>query len=65
MRTPILSPEEIEWAYEKWCLGYSQEEIAKVLYVHPNTISYAFRGRKKQKPPLVYVRPKESAENER
>ena len=54
MKHPILSPEEIEWAYEKWCLGYPQEDIAKALYVHPNTIGKALKGRKKQRPPLHY-----------
>lgn len=50
-----LSEEEIKWAYEQWCQGYSKKEIADALFVHVNTIDGYFRQRKlkKKKPPLT------------
>ena len=50
----ILSLDEQEWAYEKWCAGYTQTEIAKALFVSHTTIGRVLAGRKKEKAPLVY-----------
>lgn len=51
-----LTPEQVEWAYEKWCAGYRLQEIAAALYVHTSTISAYLKGRKPVRPPLVYDR---------
>lgn len=28
-----LTSKEIEWAYQKWCEGYTQQQIADALFV--------------------------------
>lgn len=28
-----LTPKEIKWAYQKWCEGYTQQQIADALFV--------------------------------
>ena len=55
-RPPILSREEISWAYDKWCEGYTHQEIADALYVSRVTVQSALKGRQRirKKPPLVY-----------
>lgn len=50
----ILSLKEIEWAYEKWCLGYTKFEIAEALHVGERTVARALQGKTKIKPVLVY-----------
>lgn len=50
----ILTQEQIEWAYQKWCEGYTQTEIGEALYVDMITVQRRLRGRKKAKKPLVY-----------
>lgn len=47
-----LSQAQIDWAYDKWCSGYSLKEIASKLYVSESTVSRCLRGRKKILPPL-------------
>lgn len=49
-----LTPEQVEWAYEKRCAGYRLQEIAAALYVGPSTICRYLKGRKPVRPPLVY-----------
>jgi transcriptional regulator len=53
-RKGILTEKQIEWAYKMWCLGYTQSEIAKALFVHKSTIQTKLCGRKRIKPTLVY-----------
>ena len=40
----ILNLKEIEWAYEKWCLGYTKFEIAEALHVGERTVARALQG---------------------
>ena len=47
-----LSPKQIEWAYSKWCNGYTLREIAEVLYVAESTVYKSFKGKRKHRPPL-------------
>lgn len=54
MGKKLLSTKEIEWAYEKWCAGYTCKEIAGALYCSKKTIERVVHGRPKIKPPLVY-----------
>ena len=51
-RSTCLSQDQIAWAYDKWCTGYSLKEIASKLYVSESTVSRCLRGRKKVMPPL-------------
>ena len=50
----ILTRKQIEWAYDKWCLGYTHFEIGFALGVCSKTIQRALRGKPKVKPILVY-----------
>lgn len=54
MSKPYLTKKQIEWAYDKWCLGYTQMQIAEALYVSTKTISRALKGRTKIRPILKY-----------
>lgn len=51
-RCVCLSQAQIDWAYDKWCSGYSLKEIASALFVSESTISRALAGRKKVLMPL-------------
>ena len=51
---PMLTPEQKDWAYRKWCEGYPVREIAKVLYVSESTVWNSFRGKRTKLPPLVW-----------
>lgn len=50
----ILTHKEKEWAYEKWCLGYTQIQIAHALHVCDKTIIRALHGRPRIRPILKY-----------
>lgn len=50
----ILSLKEKEWAYEKWCIGYTQIQIANALHVHEKTIIRALHDKPRIRPILVY-----------
>ncbi len=51
-----LTLDQVDWAYSKWCQGYSVAEIAKALHVCDRTIWREFKdqGLKKVRKPLVY-----------
>lgn len=53
MNERILSRKEREWVYDKWCLGYTQEQIADALCVSRKTIVRAIHKRPKIRPMLV------------
>jgi len=42
------------WAYEKWCLGYTQQQIADALYVCEKTVQRALKGKPRIRPILKY-----------
>lgn len=52
----ILTFDQVMWAYEKWCQGYTQDEVAKALFVSRALINRELRQVKKMKykEPLVY-----------
>lgn len=54
MAKELLTDEEITQAYDLWCMGYSQEEIAEFYGVSTRTIMRCFARRKmkKRKPPI-------------
>ena len=56
MTEPILTKEEKAWAYQKWCEGYTQQQIADALYVCEKTITRALSGKPRIRPILVYPR---------
>lgn len=61
MPEKVLTHKEIEWAYTKWCEGYTQQQIAAALYVCEKTIRRAINGRPRIRPILKYEE-KEGAE---
>lgn len=54
-RKPILGEEEKAWAYEKWCEGYTQQQIADALYVERRTLTNALKDKPRIRPKLVYT----------
>ena len=49
-----MSPEKTKWAYEKWCEGYTYEQISEALYCCPLTVKRALKGKKRERPKLYY-----------
>ena len=60
MKTNLLSWKEREWAYDQWCDGKTQAQIADALNVSVKTISRALHGRPKIKPVLTYKEGRET-----
>lgn len=54
MRYKILSHKESEWAYTKWCEGYTRLQIAMALGVCEKTVQRALNGRPRIRPVLIY-----------
>ena len=54
MPVSALSDKQKEWAYTKWCEGYTQDQIADALYVCSRTIKRAINGRPRIRPILKY-----------
>lgn len=59
MGTTKITEKEVDWAFEKWNLGYTYAEIAKALYVSKEQLQkrvYAKYGtfNKREKPELIY-----------
>ena len=54
MTKSILDWKQKEWAYDQWCNGKTQQEIADALNVSIKTVSRALHGRPKIKPVLMY-----------
>lgn len=50
----LLDSKEKEWAYQKWCEGYTLYQIADALNVCTKTISRAINGKDRIRPVLVY-----------
>lgn len=50
----VISNIQKEWAYSKWCEGYTQQQIAEALNCSPKTIQRAIGGRPRIRPILIY-----------
>lgn len=50
----FLTKKQVEWAYDKWCLGYTQMQIADALNVCEKTIQRALKGKPRIRPILQY-----------
>lgn len=50
----VLTKEEEEWAYKKWCEGYTQQQIADALYVCARTVRRSLKNKPRIRPNLVY-----------
>lgn len=50
----VISNIQKEWAYSKWCEGYTQQQIAEALNCSHRTIQHAIGGRPRIRPILIY-----------
>ena len=50
----ILTDHKKEWAYNRWCEGYTYADIAAALKVSPETVQKALRRRQRIRPKLIY-----------
>lgn len=50
-----LTHKQKEWAYEKYCIGYTCAQIADALCVSDKTITRAINGRPRIRPILTYT----------
>ena len=50
----VLTKEDEEWAYQKWCEGYTQQQIAEALYVCEKTVQRSLKNKPRIRPILVY-----------
>lgn len=62
MPKAYLSHAQKEWAYTKWCEGYTLEQIADALYVCTKTVRRAIHGRPRIRPILKYTKESKNAE---
>lgn len=51
MSNKALTRKMERWAYEKWCEGYTMQEIADALYVSSKLIGRTLRGKQRVKKP--------------
>lgn len=49
-----LTWQQKEWAYDMWCIGYTQDQIGDALNVSYKTIQRAINGRPRIRPILTY-----------
>lgn len=50
----VISNIQKEWAYARWCEGYTQFQIAEALHVSHKTIQRALSGKPRIRPVLEY-----------
>lgn len=50
----IMNWKKREWAYARWCEGYTQFQIAEALHVSHKTINRALSGKPRIRPILEY-----------
>ena len=56
MNSNLLTFKEKEWAYDQWCNGRTQTEIAEALHCSVKTITRTLHGRPRIRPILKYPR---------
>lgn len=49
-----MSYEKKKWAYDMWCLGYTQKQIADALNVCRLTIQRVLKDKPRIRPTLIY-----------
>lgn len=59
MSNLALDNSQVQWAYEKWCTGYTQLQIAEALNVCERTVRRALKNKVRIRPILKYERTKE------
>lgn len=53
-RNTLLNHKQKEWAYARWCEGYTRLQIAMALGVCEKTVQRALSGRPRIRPVLIY-----------
>lgn len=56
MMKSVLDYKQKEWAYDMWCLGYTQRQIADALFVSEKTICRILNGKQRVRPILKYTK---------
>ena len=56
MPNSSLDQKKKQWAYQQWCLGYTQLQIADALYVCEKAVQRALKGKPRIRPILKYER---------
>lgn len=51
-----LDDEQKRWAYDMWCIGYTQRQIADALFVCEMTVRRALKGKTRIRPVLKFER---------
>ena len=54
MKPTALTHKQREWAYARWCEGYTRLQIAMALNVCEKTVQRALSGRPRIRPVLIY-----------
>lgn len=49
-----LTFKQKQWAYDMWCLGYTQKQIADALFVCVKTVQRALKDKPRIRPNLTY-----------
>lgn len=49
-----LTFKQKQWAYDMWCLGYTQKQIANALFVCEKTVQRALKNKQRKRPVLIY-----------
>ena len=52
--SPLLTPKQKQWAYDRWCEGRTLYEISEALGVCSKTVQRAIGGKPRIRPVLVY-----------
>ena len=52
--SPKLTKKQKDWAYDRWCEGYTMYDIAAALDVCYKTVQRAINGRPRIRPILIY-----------
>lgn len=63
MAQRALTRKQIAWAYDKWCLGYTQLQISEALNVCERTVRRALKNKDRIRPILVYKEWEETKNN--
>ena len=50
-----ITKQQIDWAYDRWCEGYTQSQIGEALNLHEKQVQYALDGKERVRPILHYT----------
>ena len=50
----VLTVKQVDWAYKKWCEGYTKKQIADALFCGVSTLDRYLAGMPRIRPKLTY-----------